>query len=183
MHTHAAIFENEINRKLMEEEGLHHEYAEQGGVGEIYQNPEEMRTRGVMEIGGLVVEVRGEEVKGRRLSQGLAIVDERVESELAVQGWVDRGPPRTARKRNRQANTGVGVDAGEGAGEGSKKVKLTSTVGKKEEGSADEVGGEGDADEETEDGEGALAGEGKMKPKITLRMGPVEGESPDVDME
>lgn len=183
VHTHAAIFDNETNRKVMEEEGLHYQYAEHGGVGEIYQDLEERRTRGVMEIGGLVVEVSGEEVKGRRLSEVLAATDTKVEKEWMVQGWADEGPPRAAEKRGRRESTRVNMGAGAGVGEGRKRIKLTLKVGKKEEGSGDEADGEGDRDEESVDGEGTDAGEGGKKGKITLRMGSGSSESHVFGME
>lgn len=153
VHSHAATFDNENNRKVMEEEGLHYQHAEQGGVGEIYQNLEERRARGVMEIGGLVVEVSGEEVKNRRLSKVLAVVDTKVATELAVQGWTDQVPPRTAQKRNRRPSTGAALGAGAeaGAGEGRKRIKLTLKMGKRQEESGDDADSEGDGAEESDD--------------------------------
>lgn len=159
VHTYAAIFDNDANRAFMEGHGSHYGYANEG-VGEVYRSGEERMSRGIMEVGGLVVEVKGEEVKGRELSEVLRLVDARVEREWMAQGWVDKGPPPTAGMRNRRESTGASADAG--AGEGRKRVKLTLKMraGEKEDGSADEA-----------DMEDELVEDGGKRAKITLWMG------------
>ncbi|KAI9877318.1 MAG: hypothetical protein M1830_004248 [Pleopsidium flavum] len=108
--TYAQIFANPQNEVFMEKNGLHYGYPED--CPEIYSNDEAGTMRGVMEVGGLVVEVSAEEVRGRELSCVLSGVDERVQRELERVGWVDKGL---------------------GMGTGTGKVKLRLRVGKKRE--------------------------------------------------
>lgn len=175
VHTYAVIFENQANLAQMERNGLHYEYAVDKGVGKLYNSAEERKSRGVMEIGGLIVEVKGEEVKGRKLSEVLAAVDKRVEREWVEQGWVDEGPPVVAERRRRQS---------EGAGKGRKRVRLTLKMGgrkKKGEGSGDEAdregemeeGGSGNEAEGEGEGESERTEEGRKRKgvKLMLRMG------------
>ena len=124
VHTYAAIFENQSNRAVMEGHELHYAYAEDE-LGEIYNNDRERKTRGVMEIGGKLIELSGGEVKGKKLSEVLQIVDERVVAEWQEQGWVDPGP------RN-------------GRGRARKRVKLTLRMEKREESSGTEMEFESD---------------------------------------
>lgn len=70
---------------------------------------------GIMEIGGLVVEVTRKEVEGRELSQVLGIVDGRVEAELVRLGWHDEGIERE--KGNVRLRLKVGGRHGDGEGE------------------------------------------------------------------
>jgi len=70
---------------------------------------------GVMEVGGLVVEVSKEEVRGRELSLVLGVVDGRVEEELVRLGW-----------------GGEGVERGQGEAGGRGKVRLRLRVGERE---------------------------------------------------
>lgn len=69
---------------------MHYAYPED--CPEIYVGGETRTMRGVMEIGGLLVEVSAEEVRGRELSEILRGVDERVGRELEKVGWVDVVP-------------------------------------------------------------------------------------------
>ncbi len=82
-----------------------------------------------MEIGGLVVEVKARECRGRDLSMVLRKVDERVEGELGRLGFVDR--PYVGGLRLRVGKRGE-EEGGEGVVVGGSGDEVTSGSGSME---------------------------------------------------
>lgn len=105
---------------------------------------------GIMEVGGLVVEVTRKEVEGRELSEVLGIVDGRVEAELVRLGWQDEG-----------------IETEKG------KVRLRLKVRGRHEDGEDESGSSG-KDERELDKEGEEEN-GKVRLKLRVRRNEVGG--------
>ena len=94
-------------------------------MGPDAELPEQWKSEevmGVMEIGGLIVELSTAECKGKMLSEALAMVEERVQQELHRLGWVAEVPQSDESGREesgvRRINLNVTKDKGKGRARG-----------------------------------------------------------------
>ncbi|MCZ6914771.1 MAG: hypothetical protein O7C59_10190, partial [Rickettsia endosymbiont of Ixodes persulcatus] len=90
--TRQQMFDNPRNRAFLATNSLLYKHDENNADAPLEDiiKAEDAPVRGVMEIGGLVVEVSADEVRNRELSAVLKGVDERVEREFRRLGYVDK---------------------------------------------------------------------------------------------
>lgn len=144
VHCHAQIMSSSFNRGFAEYTGIAKYYPEdEDGVGEVYMNTSQEEFVGQMSVGKKrIVEVDARDIKGKKLSEAMELLDKMVSHWLQVDGWVDDGPKPKKAKGGKKKKRGLLTDGDDRMGEAGDEPKV-----------GDESGNESEAGEEPEVGD------------------------------